>query len=73
MGGMTNVVVKVDNQTIHCYGDWQWDSNCLVVFEDEFGELGEEIYADGGKGWQEVAEKIVDAMPLCLILELQAC
>ena len=73
MGSMISYVVQVGDQHIHCYGEWKWDSNCVVVFEDEMGELDEEIFADGATSWQEAAEKIVDALPMCLILELQAC
>lgn len=60
-------------QTVDCYGEWKWDSNAVVVVEDENGDVWDTVFADGAENWYDAVQRVINAMPECKVIEMQAC
>jgi hypothetical protein len=43
---------------VYCYGDWQEDSNALVVYEDADGEDCEDFFCDGATSWTDAVSQV---------------
>ena len=48
-------ITSSNGQTVSCYGRWREDSNAECAFDDEEFDG---IYADGGRSWKDVVEKL---------------
>ena len=72
MSTRPKTVITRNGQTVHCYGTWEEDSNCLCVFDDE--DL-DDIHCDGGANWTAVVEELTAyaARNGTELVELVAC
>lgn len=72
---MDKTTVQYRDQTVDCYGTWEWDSNCLIVGYMPDGAELEEFFTGGAVDWQDAVRRIVDApiMQGCEIVELTVC
>ena len=69
------ITINYKDQIVQCFGEWDWQSNCLVVGYEPDGTEIEDIFADGANDWYDAVQRIVDS-PMyygATIIELQAC
>ena len=65
-------IIERNGQTVHCYGEWEEDSNCFCVFEDE---RLDGAYCDGAASWEGVVSKLTAYAKRngTVLVELEAC
>lgn len=65
-------IIERNGQSVNCYGEWEEDSNCMCVFEDE---RFDGIWCDGASSWEGAVSKLTAYAKRkgTVLLELQAC
>ncbi len=60
---------------VHCYGEWQEDSNAVVIYTDKYGECCEDMFVDGAPCWAEAVERVTKWAGRygCQVDEMIAC